>query len=377
MNAPPGRSFVTVLLLVFLLGLTARVHTDETRQDDARGLQLAFLGDLMAHDVNYGMRGYHRIYEQVSHLFEASDFVFAQLEFVVDPDRPQSSYPYFNAHPAYVEAAVEAGVNVFSLANNHSADFYEDGVDATMNSMQRLSRRYPISFSGLRARADGAFSPVTLPHEHLRIGFLAVTRLLNVQDASRLVYFVPRGDDPVTDDFLIRLRDWTENYDLFILSVHDGLEYRPDADETTLSFMRSAADAGADIVWGHHPHVLQQWFLHDREASGPALIMPSMGNFVSGQTWPLTSGQGGTAWAATGDSAVVRVMMQRSESGVVLDRVEADLVTHYLDPAGGVTVRPLRGLAEHETLAEQWREFYEIRAEVNQRFNLVLQGESE
>ncbi|MFW6234271.1 MAG: CapA family protein [Spirochaetota bacterium] len=364
-------------LLTLLLVPAAGGHTEETEQSAARGLQLAFLGDLMAHDVNYGMYGYHRIYEEVSHLYETSDFVFGQLEFVVDPERPQSSYPNFNAHPAYVQSAIEAGVNVFSLANNHSADFSEGGIDATLYSMQRLARRYPIRFSGLRTPGETGFLPVTLPHEHLRIGFLAVTRLLNVQDASSRVYFVPRGNDRVTADFLFRLRDWTEDYDLFILSVHDGIEYRPFADETTLSFMRSAADAGADIVWGHHPHVLQQWFLHDRDASGPALIMPSMGNFVSGQTWPLTPDQGDAAWAATGDSAVVRVMMQESDSGIVLDRVEADLVTHYLDPAGGVTVRPLHGLAEQETLADEWREFYEIRSEANQHFNLILRDESE
>ncbi len=338
-------------------------------------LHLVFLGDIMAHDVNYRMQDYSRIYRYVSHLFNDADYVFGQLEFVIDPDRPQSSYPRFNVHPPYVEAAVGAGVRVFSVANNHSTDFGEAGVEATLGSMQELARQEDVWFSGLNQESGESRGPVSLPHDGFAIGFYAVTRLLNDTSGADLVAYVPRYDLDATARFLRTLTDWTRDFDLFILSVHDGIEYSQVADGQTVSFMTAAADAGVDIVWGHHPHVLQQWFVYDRDGDSrsPAVIMPSMGNFVSGQTWQLTADRGEAAWAATGDSAVVRVIMRETPAGLLPDRIEADMITHLRDPAGGVTVRLLDGLFEYEDLDNEWREFYRTRMERNQHFTRSIQ----
>ncbi len=362
------------VLLIVLILVSSACSDDPSGETE---LRMVFLGDIMGHDVNYNMRGYDRIYEHVLPLFAEADFVFGQLEFVVDPDRPQSSYPRFNVHPAYVEAAVEAGIQVFSLANNHSTDFGEAGIRATGTTMETIARDHHIWFNGLRSDAEDEdypgdrFEITVLPHAGLRIGFLALTRLLNDSSAGQAVHFVPRGDPDAAGAFMKALSEWTKGYDVFVLSVHDGIEYLQNVDEETLSFMIAAADAGADIVWGNHPHVLQQWFLHERTGTGPALIMPSLGNFVSGQTWPLEPDRAEAAWAATGDSAVVRVIMRGTATGVAVERVVADLVTHYKDPDGGVSVRPLDGLAGHAALSDEWREFYRIRAERNGHFDLL------
>ncbi|TVQ24329.1 MAG: CapA family protein [Spirochaetaceae bacterium] len=362
------------VLLIILILVSSACSTESPGETE---LRMVFLGDIMAHDVNYNMRGYDRIYEHVLPLFTEAEFVFGQLEFVVDPDRPQSSYPRFNVHPAYVVAAVEAGIRVFSLANNHSTDFGEAGMRATGTSMQTIAREHDIWFNGLRSDADDEdyandrFEITVLPHAGLRIGFLALTRLLNDSSAGNAVHYVPRGNADAAGAFMESLSHLTQGFDVFVLSVHDGIEYLQDVDGETLSFMTAAADAGADIVWGNHPHVLQQWFLHERTGAGPALIMPSLGNFVSGQTWPLGPDRAEAAWAATGDSAVVRVIMRGTAAGVAIERVVADLVTHYKDPGGGVSVRPLDGLAGHAVLSDEWREFYRIRAERNSHFDLL------
>ena len=89
------------VLLIVLILVSSACSDDPPGETE---LRMVFLGDIMGHDVNYNMRGYDRIYEHVLPLFAEADFVFGQLEFVVDPDRPQSSYPRFNVHPAYVEA---------------------------------------------------------------------------------------------------------------------------------------------------------------------------------------------------------------------------------------------------------------------------------
>jgi len=79
-------------------------------QDPPAELLLGFVGDIMAHNVNYHMADYSRIYDGVSGILRSDDLTFANLEFPVDPALPQMTYPRFNNHPAYVRAAVEAGI---------------------------------------------------------------------------------------------------------------------------------------------------------------------------------------------------------------------------------------------------------------------------
>ena len=85
-------------------------------------LHLVFAGDIMGHDVNYRMADYRDIYRGVRQYLGDADLAVANLELPVDPTRAESGYPRFNGNAAYVRAAVEAGFNLLSTANNHAFD---------------------------------------------------------------------------------------------------------------------------------------------------------------------------------------------------------------------------------------------------------------
>ena len=86
-------------------------------------LVLTFGGDIMAHVENFGMADYNMIYTDIEEIIQNDDFTFANLETPVHEGRAYESYPTFNVQPEYVQAAIDAGFDVFSLANNHTKVF--------------------------------------------------------------------------------------------------------------------------------------------------------------------------------------------------------------------------------------------------------------
>ena len=114
-------------------------NTESTLPDS---IELTFAGDIMAHTENWSMSDYSRIYQDVSSLLRNDDLTFANFETPVSNSLPLSTYPRFNVHSSYLDAAVEAGFDVFSLANNHSNDQGLAGVAEPFHHSLRSTVRY-------------------------------------------------------------------------------------------------------------------------------------------------------------------------------------------------------------------------------------------
>lgn len=334
-------------------------------------LRMTFSGDLMAHNVNFNMDDYSMIYEDVVDILQSDDLSFTNLEFSIDPLSPYATWPRFNVHLDYVEAAVEAGFDVFSLANNHTTDMFYEGTTRTYESMRRLveGAPRPIYFSGI---SDRSFDLRTTSIEvrGIRIGYSAITGFLNLAESSQgadYVYLFPFHQEEVRDRLLAWLEEEAGRYDVYVLSVHGGIEYRRLPASYKVAFFEAAVDAGVDIVWGHHPHVLQPIELRTRDDGTTGLIMYSLGNFISGQTWYLTPDEWYTDRALTGDAALVRVAVEMTERGATVAGVVPELITHYIDPAKDITARRMDRII-HESLPEGWNRYYEIRTGVMRRW---------
>jgi poly-gamma-glutamate synthesis protein (capsule biosynthesis protein) len=322
-------------------------------------LQLSFAGDIMAHRVNYSMDAFSDIYENVAEVLHRADLSFANLEFTVDPERPYSTYPRFNVHPEYVAAAIAGGFDVFSLANNHTTDFGRDSIRRTLESMTRLAQSRGIWFSGIRERHNEGFRIRTISAGDWQIAFLAVTLFVN--DPSRgieLVNFVDLRDVQGRRHLGNVIAAAARNHDAVVVSVHGGVEYsllpHPEKD----AFLRELAVAGATVVWGHHPHVLQPWSYYRRRNGTNALILHSTGNFISGQIHYLGPDDAGRRRAFTGDSAIFRVTLARFDDGASVAMVNPLHIANVREPSGGFAVYPMDALPE---LAPQWQEYYRAR----------------
>jgi poly-gamma-glutamate synthesis protein (capsule biosynthesis protein) len=360
------------VVFIFLLGAcAARTPTEpnETIPDpppvltevrDYPVLSLTFAGDIMAHDVNYNRTPYNKIYRDITRFLIEDDLSFANLEFPVQASIPMANYPLFNIHPSYVEAAIESGFDVFSVANNHITDQGKEGVTATYAALQHLKQQHGISFSGIRPSESYVFEPELITIADWKIGFLAVTGFLNNYWAEELVHIVPFRTCSQHPRFFESITRWSRQVDLFILSFHGGLEYTGVPHQQKIEFFEKLLDAGVHIVWSHHPHVLQPWFL-ERRGDVAKLMLCSCGNLISGQTWELDPDNPDPRRVATGESALFRVQVAKRRGKTTILHVEPHHIVNYKHPEYGMIVADIEAVLEDKTISQPWKRFYRYR----------------
>ena len=129
---------------------TKKFGRGRTREGD---ISFVFAGDIMAHSNNFRPGNFDNIWRDISPLLRSVDLAFANVEAPVANSIEWSSYPKFNMHSEYVEAAIKAGFNVFSLANNHTNDQSVQGIKETRNY---FSSRNDIWACGLKPRKTTA-----------------------------------------------------------------------------------------------------------------------------------------------------------------------------------------------------------------------------
>ena len=278
--------------------------------------------------------GHEKIWESISGTVQSADLAFANIEAPVSKDLPYSSFPNFNMHPEYPEAAVSAGFNVFSLVNNHTNDQGLEGMRATAKwaetvhtQTQNAENGRTVYFSGLKKTPEEKFSSCIIKKDGWTVLFLAVTEILNRPDFKTYMNYVPytqKGRESLTA-FVSALRK--ENpCDIFVLSVHtDETEYVPGVAEKRRNYYYTLLESGVDVIWANHPHIIREREIIGNERTGnlEKLIMYGNGNTISGQRWqpeldnPLNDREN------TGDGLLFEVTFSRkhgteSEKNVII-----------------------------------------------------------
>jgi len=332
----------------------------------AESLLLTFVGDIMHHEINARMGDYDRLYDAVRSYLHEDSLSFANIEFPVDPERTPSGYPLFNGTAEYVEAAVRGGFDVFSLANNHSFDWGSRGTTTTAQLFSSLSAESGTYHNGLRDAPEAPITPTVINHDGWSIAFVSITAFSNVRGSSGSINLVDLSDEPVVDGFLAQVSQWDSEFDLIVVSVHAGTEYTTQPDPGKVRFFRDLVSHGADIVWGHHPHVLQPWENVDTGTANK-LILHSTGNFISAQRRYQRPFLPLGRWAPTGDTALFRVTVMRSSETDSSGRLQPTVVevstpifTVHDDPEHGMVPKPF-GEVLTEPLPLVWRAFYAAR----------------
>ncbi len=351
-----SRYFPILFLLAFFFSLSSPLHAQSKR------LQLSFVGDIMIHTANYLTSDYSAIYASIAPLLQRDDLSFANLEFPVDPSRPFSSYPRFNGTLEYLEAAVDAGIDVFSLANNHAFDQGRDGVFQTLRALNKIGNESyrRLHTAGTRGNLKVPFLPAEIRIKGVRIGFLAVCQMVNVPMPHYYVNIVDYRNRRHRDCFLPYIETIAPQYDLFILSYHGGREYSKQPEAEKMHFFERLLAAGVDIVWAHHPHVLQPYTLVERE-EGRGLIMPSTGNLISGMLIDLEPQHPQDDLSWTADSAVWLVSIAVENNRTTIEEVVPLPITNYRNHRGEVLVETFPGMGGKE-MPEEWQSYYRERA---------------
>jgi poly-gamma-glutamate synthesis protein (capsule biosynthesis protein) len=344
---------------------------------EKKPLTLTFVGDIIAHEPNYTTDDYSRIYAGLEGMLTEDDLTFGNIEYPMVPEKPQASFPIFNIYPEYTRAAADAGVDVFSLANNHTLDQREKGALRTREVMEDIIAEYdrPLYASGVRYPEEKPFLPVTIEHKGWKIGFLAVTQFTNIAPdegwVTDYLYLVDAGN---REEFLARIVQITPEYDLFILSYHGDMveEYVFEPNPDKEQFFRDLLEAGVDIVYGHHPHVLQPYEVVERNGRN-SLILYSVGNFISGQGFLVhhTEPDPTDSWAYTHDSAVFTVTVTNRDEQPHVTGITPLLIGNYIvgyePPDKAVLIYPLEQLTLMD-IDPKWRDYYRERYSIMSRF---------
>ena len=242
--------------------------------------------------------GWGALFSDVSDVFEKADFGFVNMETPVAPAHSHGSKPFlFDAPVALLEGLKASGIKIVSFANNHVMDQGWAGFAETREHL----RDEGLLFVGSGDTAALAWQPVVVEANGIKVGWLGMTRWLNGnrnpdKDGEPHVNFFPypgeSGGAPGLDEagVLEAVKQARLKCDLLVVSIHWGIEYasapRPEDVETAHKML----EAGASVIVGHHPHVLQPvetW----RTADGRnAVIFYSLGNFLSNQSRTYVDG---------------------------------------------------------------------------------------
>lgn len=289
---------------------------------------LVAVGDIMMHspqltgayDPETGTYSFASYFPEVRDRL-AGDWVFANLETPIAGEDLNgfSGYPMFNAPEALADALRDAGFNVVSTANNHSMDRREQGVLRTLENV----RSRGIATVGTYASAEEAEQVLIIEKNGIRMAFLAYTYgtngipvpkdkpyLVNLIDEERIVADLAKASQAGAD--------------LVTVSMHFGNEYEYEPNEEQKRLAKRLIEAGADIVLGSHPHVVQPYeWVETIGADGTprkGLVMYSLGNFISNQG----PDQGTAKYTDVGVIFRVQVRKAMPEGIVEIGRVTAE-----------------------------------------------------
>ena len=309
-------------------------------------LTLLFAGDIMAHKNNYSYPNFGAIWEDVAPLVTSADLAFANVEAPVANSLEWSTYPQFNMHSNYVEAAIQAGFDVFSLANNHTNDKSLAGMQETR---RWFARREGIWACGIKEKANAPLTYQLVEKDGWRILFVAFTQVLNSWDSVAYIDYVQSTDEKQAA-LVATLASLKAEHapDLFVVSVHaDEVEYKRTVWQKQKDFYhRLVREAGADVVWSNHAHVVKPWELVPPSAETPhgALIMYANGNTISGQRTNPQFAAPDTERDWTGDGLMMTVTFTKltdTASTIALNSYEPHFITTILAADGQPVIRLL------------------------------------
>ena len=329
------------LSIFFMIIITCAGHTVYA---ETTTVTLSFTGDCtLGIDERYGFtnsfndvfekeqRRYAYFLENVAAIFSTGDFTVVNLEGPLTSSSARQDKEFaFKGPPEYANILQDGGVGAVNLANNHSKDYFDRGLTDTQASLTGAGIGYFGAGGGYTTQING-----------VTVAFLGYTGWSSGSEVKNAV---------ANDISAMK----ANGADIIAVSFHWGNEQEnyPNAAQKDLG--RFAVDAGADLVFGHHPHVIQ-----GVEEYNDRFIVYSMGNFCYGghknpadkdtfifqQTFTLE--EDGESFVISSVSAVIYPCLITSvknrndyrptpAEGADLTRI-IDRLTKYSEPLGGLS----------------------------------------
>lgn len=325
--------------------------------------ELLFVGDAMQHQRQIdaarrpdGSLDYSPYFTALEPYISSADYAVVNLETPLGGP-PYSGYPMFCAHDNYVTALTDAGFDLMLSANNHILDRHDRGVLRTISTFEAMGVPWL-----------GVYRDAAHRHEHMpfirhingfRIAFLNYTYGTNGIRHGAAVAVDPIDVSLIEAD-IARAR--SRGVELVAVCIHWGVEYRMLPEQSQRDTGSRIHRAGADMVIGSHPHVIQPAEMAADSAGRRHLTVYSLGNFLSAMRTPDTRG-----------GAAVSVTLRRDRLGrPYIDRAESHLLFTVTPSRPGEPFRVVRAdrpIHDDQEAEEQRIEFARRAAEILRQHN--------
>ncbi|MCR4441087.1 MAG: CapA family protein [Peptococcaceae bacterium] len=247
-------------------------------------------GDIMMHNTQIkagyrpadGSYDFSSFFEYVSPLLRASDLVIGNLETPLAGKKAgYSGFPRFNSPEALAENLKRTGFHVVTTANNHCLDKGDSGLASTLDFLDREG----LLHTGTARSQEEHNKILVVERKGIKIAVLAYTFGTNgiLPDKSRPFSVNYLEAEKVILDIG---RAKSEGAQLVITCLHYGVEYQTHPNAEQINLAAAFLEAGADVVLGHHPHVLQPPAVVRSMQTGEEknkFAAYSLGNFISDQ----------------------------------------------------------------------------------------------
>ncbi|MDO8561585.1 MAG: AmmeMemoRadiSam system protein B [bacterium] len=260
-------------------------------------VHLFFVGDIMLdrgvakHARAYGVNS---LFAKVERLFLGTNAVIGNLEGTIT-DNPSVSEKdpsllRFTFNPMFAGLLGQSRFTVLSLANNHALDFGDYGYEQTIKNL------------------DGAsIIPFGSPQNSVNISTRISIREKTVCLVGYHDLFTP---DPAPA--LLEIKSIRESCSYVVLFAHWGIEYSDAPSDRQITLAHKFIDAGADLIIGAHPHVVEPIEIYKNKA-----IFYSLGNFIFDQNFSFATEHGLTVHVERGSAktrfTLVPISIDRAE----------------------------------------------------------------
>ena len=227
---------------------------------------------------------YDGFFKEVKPIISTGDWAIANLETTLaGAEMRYEGYPLFNAPAQIVDGAKNAGFNILTTANNHALDKGEKGL---INTIKNIRSRGVLS-TGTATSAEEAAKILIVNKNNISMAILAYTYGTNgipIPKGKNYLVSLIKENKIVQDIAKAR----KQGADVVTICLHFGEEYQRQPNEAQKQLVERLVKAGADIILGNHPHVVQPYQIFKlRGKDGNVktrVAIYSMGNFIGNQS---------------------------------------------------------------------------------------------
>ena len=341
-----SRQILALVLVVFLsvLGVSFAVlskkpvsrRSFETKTEAATAttkpaprsttVKMLAVGDNLIHKPIYqqakartsdGSYDFTPVYANLKETIQSADIAVINQETMMSKSHPVATYPCFNTPTVMAKTLADLGFDVLTIANNHMLDTQSSGLIETLDLIN--STPGLIGVGAYHSRDEYNRVRVLTVNE-ITFAFLSYTEQTNgiklPEDKADYIIYMNESED-----VKMQVQYARSIADVVVVSMHAGIEYADEPSDFQKKFAQNAANWGADVIIGTHPHTLQPIEILSAADGRKVPVLYSLGNFVSAQD-RYKRLIGGMAW--------LTFTKEHSTGEVTVGKPQLDFaITHY------------------------------------------------